>query len=431
MASTDHPTTTASSGPVEVTADGATVVMDDGTVIVPAGALPAGTTLTVTALEADPETLPPGSTAAGPGMAIAASAEPAAPVILEFPVREGDATDDLYLLHVFDDGSYEINGGSVTDGVFTGAVRSFSEAYLVHHHLTRVWEMLPDVDLPTLRDGDPMPDFPGSAEAYRLATGQLDEPIVRTVYITGPGEIRPGAEAVYRGRGLHRQRHPVRFLRVGGARRTRLPRSSPWRARRPGSPERNRAGTWWPSRPPIPLTGASAFATRRVFVTDEGFSVWAVPDADQYCCDRTPVITIGADGGAPPIFVEWEFSPGGDGGSENTPAMPWETSVIGPSMAVRDRTLTVTAIDATDTRVSTTIVLPGGSWDEPTGMVIGPLRVPVGEPATFTALIGPDSQGAPPPLEFLPCPAVGRTGSVGDGDLERARHRADRVVAPG
>lgn len=33
-----------------------------------------------------------------------------------------------------------------------------------------------------------------------------------------------------------------------------------------------------------PTTGATASAARRVSATDEGQVVWAVPNADGYCC---------------------------------------------------------------------------------------------------------------------------------------------------
>jgi len=417
---TTSPTT---SGTVTVTAGGGSVEVDAGSVVVPAGALPAGTDVTVTVAEDAAVEFPAAATPVGQGLSITSSAEPTEPVLVEFPVPPGEETGDLYLLHVFDDGSYEYVGGMVVGDTFISALREFSGAWVVHLKVSELLD-LPDVDLPTLYGGDPMPPFPAEAEAVALAQGRVDEPFVRSIRIVGPVELMLGGDGLLVADGFEARRsdfvtYEWGVYGGGGIEVT----STDGKSLRFAAIETGRYTVTVVATDPT--TGATAFAAHPVFVVEEGMVVYALPNADSYGSgDFAPVVTVGVIGGTPPVFIEWNYGPYGDGGLETAATVPWELAVVFPRRALPGE-IHVTATDSAGVEATVSALLPTRSVGA-RGIITGPLRARVGEPANYVLTLSPEVNRDGLQWEVFPAPAqegsrILRTMTWGEPGVARIR----------
>ena len=366
--------------------DGLTLEVDAaGFVDVPVGSLPVGTSVSVEVLDVDGMSAPDGTTFVGPALRISAMNAIDAPVLVGLPVRDGTPSDDLWLLHVSDDGTSEVIGGAVERGIFVAAVRSFSDVTLLHGTVSSILGIagVPPVDLSF---GDtPAEDSATRTEQAQFAAGERTEPAPRVVRIVGPGELGTRDSAI-----------SGEFFAVGFE--SRKPRfveytwnlfggdgavlASDWRS------DHAEVTTFRPGRYTLtvdardPATGATAFAAKRILAV-EGFVVSV--DADRplgYCCDEKPIVMLNYIGGTDPVVLDWAV---GTASGQNTfdevlhPPFTW---IAGP--IDRDTMVEVIGRDGAGTTSSAELVLryePGGS----DVLLVGPTQVDVGQEAVFTA----------------------------------------------
>ena len=373
----------------EVSDDGLTLSLDDGSgVDVPAGALPSGTTVTIESIDPGSLAAPEGTTLVGPALAITASEQPAEPVLVVLPMPADAPAEDLWLLHVADDGSREIIGGAVERGEFVSAVESFSDVALLHGKVSEILGIagVPAVDL-SLGGEDPASvpeESPLIAEQGQMVLGERDEPATRVVQIVGPGELTTRDEAVsgeYSAVGFEaRQPHFVEYTwnLYGGDGALLGPYDRPDRSQVTGM----RPGRYTLTVDAFdPATGATAFAAKRILVV-EGFVVAVHADRPGgYCCDERPLITLGFTGGEEPVVID--YAVGGTTGQNvfDATLRPPVTWTIDPITA--DTVVELIGTDAGGATSSAMTVLhynPPG----PFALLSGPSSVAVGEEAVFT-----------------------------------------------
>ncbi|MBU1492448.1 MAG: hypothetical protein KJ956_00570 [Actinobacteria bacterium] len=386
---TDAVTTTTLAVSGQVGDDGLTLTLGDGSgVDVPAGALPAGATVTAETMDTSVLVAPEGTTFVGPALSITATEHPAEPVLVVLPLPADGTAEDLWLLHIADDGSQEIIGGAVERGEFVSAVTSFSDMALLHGKVSEILGIagVPPVDL-SIGGEDPESapeESPLIAEQGQLILGERDEPAPRVVRIVGPGEVTTRDEAVsgeYSAVGFEaRQPHFVEYTwnLYGGDGALLGPYDRPDRAQVTGM----RPGRYTLTVDAYdPATGATAFAARRIFVV-EGFVVAVHADRPGgYCCDQRPLITLGFTGGEEPVVID--YAVGGVTGQQvfDSTLRPPITWTIDPITA--DTVVELIGTDAGGATSSAMTVLhynPPG----PFALLSGPSSVAVGEEAVFT-----------------------------------------------
>jgi hypothetical protein len=139
-----------------------------------------------------------------------------------------------------------------------------------------------------------------------------------------------------------------------------------------------------------PVTGAEAFAALTVFVDEEAFGVYAVPDLM-----GAPRVEVGAVNSVGDVDLIWGFSNGFGGrqtiATRGEPPVPGKTVVYGPvyfgtEFKGKDLTFEVAAIDSDGSTAHAVVAVPA-PHNDPTAMITGPTRVEAGTPAVFTAVV--------------------------------------------
>ncbi len=404
----------------EIGPDGGVVELSGDVVVeAMAGTFESPTTVSVEA--GGSAVLPPGVTAMGQPVTITAGAEPAVPVLVGLPIPDGVDPNDLFLLRTTDSGQQQILGGFVEGNTYLAATPGFSEFQLVDHALDVALDVLATGELPeSLRppsEDTTVPDNMRGAllmEYYGTVLGEIPAPAPRSLKVYGPGEVAVGTETIFaavefgslnelfieysweiHGEGLSisdttgKGRVVVEGVAVGRALIT--------------------------VDATDPLTGATGFASMRVFVVEDTLTIVALPLRSIHFGDDEsgPSVNVGAEGGTPPYRWSWTWQDGLSG----TSRLPGP--YIDHSPISKDMTLTINVKDANAIEVTTTVAMRGlpGSRDTWAGLLVGPTTGTVGEELVFgIELWGPETG---PPLQ----PAVvmlGETGTAAvDGDVAR------------
>jgi hypothetical protein len=358
-----------------------------GSIDVPAGALPEGTELSAEPIDASLITVPPGTELVGQPIQVRTSEQPSEPVIVALPIPPGAPTDDLWLLHVSDDGASEIVGGSVDDGEFVTAVRSLSRLAALHG---KVNDMLGMAGVAKIQmsfgggepEGPPAPN-PLLAEQSLIVLGEMTEPGQRVVEILGPDEI-----------GYQRTWHMQHEFRAVGF-EARKPRFVEYTWNVYGeSPSGQydgdvaRLSFMEPGRYLItvdaydPATGASAYAAKRVFAVEGPTLALYTNWPQDYAYGDPPTVYFSFHGGEAPYTLDWAF-----GTATYQETFDEETELDGwawtASPITEDTIVDALVTDGRGATASNRLLLPfdlGG----PDALLTGPTEVAVGEQAFFT-----------------------------------------------
>jgi len=423
MDSSSLPADTGSTLPVptEIGSDGGVFELA-GDVVVEAMAGTFGSPTAVSIEAGGSAVLPPGTTAVGRPVTITAGAAPAVPVLVGLPIPDGADPNGLFLLRTTGSGEQQILGGFVEGDTYLAATPGFSEFQLVDHALDVALDVLATGDLPeSLRPpsgGTSGPDNMRDAllrEYYGTVLGEIAAPAPRSLKVYGPGEVAVGTDAIFsatefdslnelfveyswevHGEGLSISdttgsgRVVVEGVAVGRALVT--------------------------VEATDPLTGATGFASMRVFVVEDTLTIVALPLKSIYFGndESGPSVNVGAEGGTPPYRWSWTWQDGASGTSE----------LLGPgvqhSPISEDMTLTINVKDADGIEASATVSMRGlpGSRDTWAGLLVGPSTATVGEEIVFAIeLWGPETTPPPQPVVVL----LGETGTAAvDGDVVRA-----------
>jgi hypothetical protein len=371
-----------------VTEAGVIVHGADGIVVdVPPGALPPGAEVGVEAVDSLG-----GATelsTVGSAYRIETDGDPSEPVALQVPVPNGEDSEGLALAHSRD-GRVDLVGGQVVNGVFHTALVSFSDVQLVRGRIETILDIADVADEWTL-DGISGDSKALAVEAIQIATGQRSEPVPRIVSIVGPTEAVPGRPAVYTATGFE-SAHPE-FLeyewRLSGRNEAGVTTDGlVQRSLFVGFQSTGRYVVTVDVRDPV--TGAEAFAALTVFVDEEEFGVYAVPDLM-----GAPRVEVGVVNSVGDVDLIWHFSNGAGGtqtiATKGEVRMPGKAVVYGPvffgtEFRGEDLLFDVAALDSARGTATTAVVLPAPR-DGPTAMISGPITVEAETPAAFTAVV--------------------------------------------
>ena len=371
-----------------VTEAGVIVRGPDGFVVdVPPGALPLGAEVSVEPV--DSLDVAAELSTVGNGYRIETDGDPSEPVALQFPVPDGEDSQGLALAHSRD-GRVDLVGGQVVEGVFHTALASFSDVQLVRSRIDMILDFADVADEWTL-DGISGDMEALAVEAIQIATGRRSEPVPRVVSIVGPTEAVPGRPAVYTATGFE-SAHPefveyewrLSGRNEAGVTTDGLVQRSLW----VGFQATGRYVVTVDVRDPV--SGAEAFAALTVFVDEEAFGVYAVPDLM-----GAPTVEVGVVNSVGEVDLIWSFSNGAGGrqtiATRGELPVPGKAVVYGPvffptEFEGEDLEFEVAALDSAGGIAYAVVVLPVPR-DSPTAMISGPTTVEAGTPAVFTAVV--------------------------------------------
>ena len=367
----------------------------------------------------DAAALPAGASAVGEPVTVTSTEEPTIPVVVGLPIPDGADRENLFILRTTDDGTQQILGGFIEGDTYLTATPGFSDFQLVGHALEGALtlgtgtnegvDLTPEGDTPP----QPTPLRQQMAEEYRdLVLGTQAAPAQRSVTISGPGEvgIRPGSLSFSEGTAVYTATDFVaydpRFATFeftlfgdglafvgGGSTSSGILGSVPVVGVKEGRSLITVEAT-------DPLTGVTAFASKRVFVVEDSLTIFAVANENLYFGgdDEGPQVGLEAFGGTAPYEWNWTWS---DGLSDFHTGNRFRTSH--PPIS-SDVSLTVTVVDANETEASATIALRGvpGSKFNSAALLSGPTTGRVGDELLFQVLLwSADFHWNPPPQVLL------------------------------
>jgi hypothetical protein len=409
--------------PVEIGLAGGEVRFAGG-VIVEAlpGTFTGPTRITVAATGA--ADLPVGVGAVGGGFSIIADAAPEIPILVGLPIPPGVPREGLFMLRTTAGGEQQILGGFVEGDTYLAATQGFSDFRLVTHRLQEALTLFTDVDVPDLDpagDGTDAPSLPGAgfiSEYWGLVKGTVSAPAHRSARIVGPGEVAVGGQAVYA---------VFDFLAlegwfvetawsIHGGSLTALSAPGDSRFLVEGVAEGRAIVV---AEVTDPLTGATAFASARVFVAADTLAITALPTRTEYYAwdQEGPVVLTFAVGGRAPYRWSWVWGDGASGVSE------LDSPTITRSPISADMTLTITVVDASGAEATVTVAMRGypGGRDVRAALLSGPTSGRVGEEIVYRVLFRPDRDAWELPFRAV---TSGPAGEVEvDGEVIRAVFR--------
>ncbi|MCU0281267.1 MAG: PKD domain-containing protein [Acidimicrobiia bacterium] len=362
--------------------------------------------------------LPAGATAVGAAVTLSASVDLAAPLIVGLPIPAGTATDDLMMLHTDDAGEQQLLGGWVEDGTYFAATPGLSQFQLVRHllsgelaslaaqHPTTGGLLLPPSISPGISSTEPGFD----TEWTLLSRGLIDSPAHRSVRVIGPGEVAVGQTTSFTA---------VDFDSIAGQ----LVDYS-WQVHGEGLAivdtvpgggvlaEATGVGrALLTVEATDPVTGATAFGSRRVFAVEETtFTIVALPSRSLcFYLSHEPSVTATAVGGTPPYRWTWTWSDGVSGTQEG------ESLSIGHDRIKSDIVLEMKVTDATGLEAQASVAVRGLPGESITGAALlsGPFTGTVGEGLAYRILTW-EAEAFRLPLEVTIAGAAGTLAVEGE-----------------
>lgn len=398
--------------------EGGRVDLDGGIVVeAVAGAFSSPASFSIEAGSAGP--LPAGATAVADAVTLTASADFTAPLIVGLPIPAGTATDGLMMLHTDDAGEQQLLGGWVEDGTYFAATRGLSQVQLVRHlldgelafltaqHPTTGGLLLPPSISPGI--GSAEPGF--ASEWVLLSQGLVDRPAHRSVRVIGPGEVAVGQTTSFTA---------VDFASIAGQ----LVDYS-WQVHGEGLAivdtvpggavlaEATGVGrALLTVEATDPVTGATAFGSRRVFGVEETtLTIVALPSRSLcFYLSHEPSVTASAVGGTPPYRWTWSWSDGVSGAQEA------ESLVIEHDRIKSDIVLEMKVTDAGGLEAQASVAVRGLPGEAGTGLALlsGPFTGGVGEELSYRIIAWEPAGAYRLPLEVTTAGAAGTLALEGE-----------------